>query len=215
MNLQLKLRGRGEIYFLRHGQTEGAKRGLMKGLGEQPLSPEGVAQAERTGDWLATRGIERVFSSPLRRAMQTAHIVSGRLHGEPAVTCLNSLRELDTGTFTGLTQAEAAARLPEAFSAFQKRSWDGVPGAEKSDALYARAAAVWRELASLTASGSGRLLCVSHKGILQWIISHPFASRSWMPLFEIDFCGIYRLSFDVSDERNYFIWDIMNLVAWR
>ncbi len=215
MNFQLKLHGKGEIYFLRHGQTEGYERGLMKGLGEQPLSAEGIAQAESTGDWLASRGIERVLASPLRRALQTARIVSARLPGEPDVTSLTSLRELDTGAFTGLTQAEAAARLPDAFNAFQKRSWDGVPGAEKSDALYARAAAVWRELSALTASGPAVVLCVSHKGILQWILRYPFASRSWMPLFEIDFCGLYRFSFDTTSDRSYFIWDIMNLVAWR
>jgi hypothetical protein len=42
----------------------------------------------------------------------------------------------------------------------------------------------------------------------------PFQARAWVPLFEIDFCGIYRLTFDVSENSYYLIWDLMNMVVW-
>jgi hypothetical protein len=41
------------------------------------------------------------------------------------------------------------------------------------------------------------------------------AARAWMPLLEIDFCGIYRLCFDVSENSYYLIWDLMNFNAWK
>jgi hypothetical protein len=48
-----------------------------------------------------------------------------------------------------------------------------------------------------------------------YFLRYSFNCRQWMPLFEIDYCGIYRLSFNASEQSNYFIWDIMNLTAWQ
>jgi broad specificity phosphatase PhoE len=213
MTSSIPLTGKGEIYFLRHGQTEGYARGLIKGHADTPLSAAGMAQAEQTGAWLAATGVTLVLSSPLQRALQTAGIAARHL-GIAEAKSEPLLKELDTGIFTGITQAEASQKHPAEFAAFQAHSWDGVPGAETSAALYERAAGLWAELSRLTTGGATKILCVGHKGIFQWMLRFPFQCRSWMPLFEIDFCGIYRLTFDATAGANYAIWDIMNLTVW-
>src|SRR5581483_9896686 len=57
------------IHFVRHGASTG-------GPGDPGLSPEGAAQAEAVSTRLATLPITAVFSSPLRRARETAAIIA-------------------------------------------------------------------------------------------------------------------------------------------
>jgi len=214
MTVLNELRGRGSVYFLRHGQTDGHVPGLMKGRGRQPLSAEGREQATAAGEWLAGRGITRILSSPLTRAHQTADIVAARL-GLKTVTDWPLLIEIDIGIFTGLTRRQAAVSHPEVLAAFERNGWDAVPGAEKAAALHARAVALWRELGTLTAAGASSLLCVIHKGIFQWIMRVTFGCATPLPLVEIDSCSVYRLSYDICEGRRYTAWDILNLAPWR
>jgi 2,3-bisphosphoglycerate-dependent phosphoglycerate mutase len=59
-----------ELLLIRHGlpiRVEGAG-----GPADPPLSPDGVAQAEALAAWLAPLGVDALYSSPLRRARETA-----------------------------------------------------------------------------------------------------------------------------------------------
>ena len=67
------------LYLLRHGATEAnlAHPPRLQGRRlDPPLAKLGVRQAEATRDFLAIRPIDHCYSSPLRRAMQTASIVA-------------------------------------------------------------------------------------------------------------------------------------------
>jgi broad specificity phosphatase PhoE len=213
-----KLSGEGQLYFVRHGQSEGYERGLIKGRSDYPLSRGGIAQAETTAEWFSGNPIDAILSSPLKRALETAQIIASRIGTaatRPEVIIASELEELDTGLFTGLTLAEAAANYPHEYRRFEKQSWEGVPGAEKIASLIRRMSDYWQKLFQLVGEGKKRIISVTHKGVFQWIMHVPFGSEAWMPLFEIDFCGIYRLSFDTREHRGYFIWDILNFVAWE
>src|SRR5207247_10796865 len=66
------------LYLLRHGATEAnlAHPPRLQGRRlDSPLAKLGVRQAEATRDFLGIRPIDHCYSSPLRRAMQTASIV--------------------------------------------------------------------------------------------------------------------------------------------
>lgn len=63
------------FYFFRHGQTNENKAGTTYGNRvEAYLTPDGIAQAEKLGQYLSDKNIEIVYSSPLRRAIETAKI---------------------------------------------------------------------------------------------------------------------------------------------
>lgn len=211
------LTGKGALYFVRHGQTEDHKHGLIKGLTDCPLSRGGIAQAEATGGWFSGVPVNFVFCSPLTRARETAEIISARIEkpaGVPEIAELTELRELNTGIFTGLTQIEAAEKYPKEYASFSKASWEGVPGAEKIDFLTNRIGCFWNMIFEHVAKGDQNILCVIHKGIFQWIIRATLDGKGWMPLFEIDFCGTYRLSYDMTGGKYFAVWDMLNFTAW-
>ncbi|MBA7483997.1 phosphoglycerate mutase GpmB [subsurface metagenome] len=207
------LSGRLNVYFLRHGESEGNNARIIQGRHDLPLSERGLQQAESIADWLADKHIEVVLSSPLKRATQTAEVV-GRVLGLKDVHLHDGLNELDTGIFTGLTVPQIEKRFPEAWRSFQRSSWEGVPEAERISELCNRAEDLWRDLGRLFAAGQSNLLCVTHSGILQWIVKVTMAQRSWMPLVPMANCSISQFSLDNQVEaerpRYYFEWTHLN-----
>ncbi len=207
------LSGRLNVYFLRHGESEGNNARIIQGRHDLPLSERGLQQAEAIADWLEDKHIEVVLSSPLKRATQTAEVV-GQVLGLKDVHLHEGLNELDTGIFTGLTVPQIQKRFPEAWRSFQRSSWEGVPEAERISDLYNRAEDLWRDLGRLFAAGQSNLLCVTHSGILQWIIKATMAQRSWMPLVPMANCSISQFSLDNQVEadrpRYYFEWTHLN-----
>ncbi len=67
------------FYFLRHGETLYNREGRMQGQSDVPLSDLGLRQAEEAALLLADLPIERIVSSSLGRAMQTAEAAAKRL----------------------------------------------------------------------------------------------------------------------------------------
>ena len=67
------------FYFLRHGETELNARGLIAGSLETGLTESGRAQALQAAAILATAPITHVYSSPMRRALDTAEPIAQKL----------------------------------------------------------------------------------------------------------------------------------------
>lgn len=65
------------LYVVRHGETEQNKYGLIQGQTESDLSNKGIKDAEKLMPVLNNINIDIVISSPLRRAIETAKIITG------------------------------------------------------------------------------------------------------------------------------------------
>ena len=67
------------IYFMRHGETELNKRMRLQGRYDEPLNEKGIRQAIEAGGKIRAMGIhfDRVYCSPLQRAVKTAMLVTG------------------------------------------------------------------------------------------------------------------------------------------
>ncbi len=193
------LLGKGSFTFFRHGESQGNRDGAIQGRLPSTLTERGREQARGAGIWLASRKPDAVLTSPLGRARETAQIIAREL-GIASVQSLEELTEIDTGIFTGLTWAEAEERHPQVHRQLQRRSWDGVPGAESSAALYDRAEAAWAILFGLFGEGKRSVVCVTHSGFLQWIIRSTMGWKSWMPL--ISASGNCHVSQLVVDNRD-------------
>jgi broad specificity phosphatase PhoE len=207
------LSGRCNVYFLRHGESRGNSARIIQGRHDSDLSELGLRQSEGVAPWFRDRDIDTILCSPLKRALQTAEVV-GRLLGIGEVQLHEDLNELDTGIFTGLTVEQIRRRHPEAWGSFQRSSWEGVPEAERISQLLARAESLWRDLGQRITEGAANLLCVTHSGILQWIIKVTFGHRSWMPLVPVENCSICQFSLDNEPggehPRYYFEWSRLN-----
>ena len=190
----------------------------MKGDTDLALSPIGIEQAELTGKWLAANPIDLILTSPLKRAYETAQLLASHLRRKNQsleVKELQELKEIAMGVFTGLTMDEAASLYPADYAAFALKSFEGVSGAEKITSLKERALNVWRLLQEEIKQGLRRIVCVTHKGFFQWLLRLPFGFFEWMPLFEVDYCGVYRLKFANSSQSYYATWDLLNFTPWH
>src|SRR6185295_5609189 len=86
-----------EIWLIRHGETEWSKSGQHTSRTDLPLTPEGERRAQNLKTVLSGQAFAQVYSSPMRRARETA-----RLAGfDPLI--LDDLREWDYGKYEGLT----------------------------------------------------------------------------------------------------------------
>ncbi len=99
------------IGWIRHGQTEWNRLGKIQGIMNIPLSEEGISQAERLADRLASERQHRwqgIVCSDLDRAAKTAAIIADRLH--IPVHADVRLRERSFGEAEGTTLDERIAR---------------------------------------------------------------------------------------------------------
>lgn len=148
------------LYLLRHGQTQYNLERRVQGHCDSPLTELGVAQAHAAGAWLAAQGVrfERVFSSPLGRALATAEFAREELLAAglpaPQVEPVDGLIERSYGPFEGGPAANVPAEL-----------WDPgevlVPyGGEGSVALRERIVETLTAL--MLSSDAENVLAVSH-----------------------------------------------------
>ncbi|MGH3034812.1 MAG: histidine phosphatase family protein [Gaiellaceae bacterium] len=147
------------IYLARHGESDWNVENRFQGLTDRPLTDRGVEQAGELADFLADEPLDAVYASPLLRALATAEIVAARKGME--VTPLAALREVDVGSWAGLSRAEVELRFPEGF-----RSWlsggRGWTDGESYEEMAERVLAALREIAATYPAG--RVLAVSHGG---------------------------------------------------
>lgn len=153
------------VYLARHGESDWNVANRFQGHSDRPLTALGRRQAEALADELAgVATLSVIYSSPLRRALETAAAVGERTGLNPVP--LDDLREVDVGAWTGLSRSEVEARFPEAF-----RRWlDGGQGWEDGESyadMSYRVLSALRRLAE--AHPDEELLVVSHGGPIRAI----------------------------------------------
>jgi probable phosphoglycerate mutase len=99
------------LLLARHGETDWNRDGRWQGWADPPLNDTGRAQARALAEQLRGTPFDAVYSSDLLRARETAEIV-GAPHGVP-IRVEVDLREIDIGSWSGLTRAEIEERFPD------------------------------------------------------------------------------------------------------
>lgn len=90
-----------KLYLIRHGETDWNKMGRLQGRSDVPLNESGRTDAVRIGKALAEVPFDRIYSSPLKRAVETAHLIRGE-RDIPLVTD-DRLMEMAFGSYEGNT----------------------------------------------------------------------------------------------------------------
>ena len=124
-----------QIFLCRHGETTWTISGQHTGTTDLPLTDAGKKQVIRLKERLKTLQFNAVFSSPLRRALETCHLAG------LTPTIDKDLSEWHYGEFEGLTHEEIYKK---------KRDWsifkDGAPGGESPQEVSKRADRVLQKL---------------------------------------------------------------------
>jgi 2,3-bisphosphoglycerate-dependent phosphoglycerate mutase len=157
-----------ELILARHGETDWNRENRFQGHADPPLNALGRRQSAELAEALAGESLARVYTSPLRRAAETAEIVARRLG--VTVEPVEPLREIDVGAWSGLTRDEVAARFPETYARWLKRAPHGYEAGETYEQLAARVVSAIRELAERHPSET--LLVVTHGGPSRILQAH-------------------------------------------
>ena len=100
------------LFLIRHGQVEPVRRGTYYGGIEVPLSNIGELEARRAAAFMADQSLDYMFSSPLSRARYGAEqVLLGRDASMPWIQ-EDSFREIDRGSWVGLTPEELEKQQP-------------------------------------------------------------------------------------------------------
>jgi broad specificity phosphatase PhoE len=102
------------LILVRHGATDWNQQRRVQGLSNLGLNETGIKQAEALAQSLKDVKVDAIYTSPLRRAQETARAIS-RFHQVEVVT-IDGLKELDVGEVDGLTYEEMRIRHSEFFT---------------------------------------------------------------------------------------------------
>ena len=190
------------IYLVRHGQTLQNRAGLLQGRSDFPLNEMGREQARRVGAFFREQGVrfDAVYTSPLRRAVQTAALIAGET---VPLRVDERLIEMDYGPYEGM---DLRAPAPEVLAFF--RDFVNVPapaGREKLSAVTARLGAF---LEQLRPEAEERDILVSThaialKGALEYLTP---ASRGSYWAKNIGNCAVYRTAPTAGGYRVPELW---------
>lgn len=146
------------LYLIRHAQAEGNRDKCFQGNIDSQLSQLGRLQLDYLAERCRTLPIGRIYTSPLKRAYQTALAVNRHLalplEIEPDV------REIDCGQWEGLPYAQLEERWPEERRIWREEPWRfQSPGGESMQQVYDRVSAAIRRIAAENEGGSVAVVC--------------------------------------------------------
>lgn len=184
------------LYLLRHGQTEFNVKKLVQGRCDSPLTDLGRKQAGMAAAWLKDHDVapDKVVSSPLGRAMDTAQLVAAELLGpDAAVDPCEGIIERCYGSFE-----------EGPHDALPTDVWDPgedlVPfGGEGSRALQERMVGTLTNL--IGAEGVETLLAVSHGSASRQFIKAAAPEGFELPA-KLPNCAIMIFNFDDAREED-------------
>ncbi|QGJ68378.1 Phosphoglycerate mutase [Planctomycetales bacterium 10988] len=100
------------LYCVRHGESEYNADHRIQGQLNPSLSELGRLQGKAVAEVFQTVEIEAIFTSPLKRAAETARFVAEMVPSAEFIE-IEDLQELNAGIFQGLRWDEIAERYPE------------------------------------------------------------------------------------------------------
>jgi broad specificity phosphatase PhoE len=185
--------GESRIWLMRHGESEWNASGRWQGHADPALSERGRRAAEAAAAAVARQIASgprplRFFSSDLARAVETASFVGAALGTQ--ATALSVLRELDVGTWSGLTRDEIAARDEAALLAFEAEHPDVRPGGgETRREIRVRVRAAVESL--VAEDPAADLMLVVHLGVIRALV--PGAQPANLEVVSTDVASVRAL----------------------
>lgn len=174
------------IVLCRHGATDANLAGAFLSTSDPPLSAAGREQCTRAAAALASYAVERVWSSPMRRCIESAEILAP----SAALEIEDALREIDFGAWNDKTLEEIAATDPAGLAERKRNPTAFRPaGGESFEDVAARIA----PFAAALRAYRGDAMIVAHRGTLgvleRLLRGLPLDSQDVVPLEP----GEYRL----------------------
>lgn len=159
------------LYLVRHGQTW---FNLEDRIGGDPeLTPQGWLQAEIMAEHFSKERIPLIFTSSLKRAVQTAAPIARR-QTNCTIVPLKEFDEIKSGICEQMTYCEIKDRYPEVYEARKRDKYGYVyPGGEGYVSMEKRVERGLKKVFYLS-DPEDSILIVGHRGVNRMILSHFF-----------------------------------------
>lgn len=190
------------VILIRHGETDWNRQRIFRGRADVLLSPEGIRQAELVTITLKEIGIDAIYSSPLKRALQTAQKIADFHNLEVVVE--PGFMDFDYGEWQGLSHQEVRKRYPELYSRWEKEPHTvRTPGGESLQDVRKRSVNALEKV--LAEHPSRTVVIVSHRVVNKVLLCFVLGldnSHFWR--IRQDTCAINI--FEWSEDRGYVLY---------
>ena len=184
-----------KVYFIRHGETEWNSSGRWQGWVDTNLSDSGRSQAIQVSGKLKEKDRRRIYSSDVRRALETARIISKELGNIPIVVD-SRLRERSLGEIEGKTTNEVSGMLSQEVNIIDIIGKDlPINGMELLSQQFERAESFLREL---RLENEKDVIVVSH-GVMIGVMMETITGEDFR-FRKIGNCEVIPM--EISTERN-------------
>jgi phosphoserine phosphatase len=154
-----------KLILVRHGETLLNRENRVQGITDTELSDYGRRQADKLAESLKGEKIERIVSSPLRRAYETAMAIS-KFHGA-VIEADRDLQEINHGDFENLTIRELKEKHISVL-----RQWENDPASvvmPNGESLHDVQRRAWRAISGITETAKNAVV-VTHNMTIRTII---------------------------------------------
>lgn len=191
-----------QLILVRHAEPERIVE--TAGPADPPLTDRGRAQAQRVADYLGEESIDAVWSSPMRRARETADPIAERL----GLTVLvdGELAEYDQAATSYIPLAEVKAADPSGWAAMMEASLAEQTG----DPAAFQAGVVTAMEHLVTGNPGGTIAVVCHGGVINVYLAHVLGVTGRSLWFEPRYTSIHRV---LASRRGDRTLDALNEVA--
>ena len=178
------------VFFVRHGQSQHNLEKKASGWSTAPLSELGHEQARAIAPLFEGIKIDKVFSSDLLRARQTAADV---LPGcDPVLS--DKLREISVGNISGTTREVLREKYGDLYTNAQSNH-DYTPfEGENDDMIHERVCAFMRELEKV--EGCENVAVFGHEGTVHQMLNYVLKTRFELKCLRIPNCSVTVFSFE-------------------
>ena len=196
------------VYLIRHGESDFNRDGIFRGIVDVPLNEHGRLQAESLGRMFAKIDLSSVYSSPLARALDTAHAIA--LPHDLEVQINHGFQNINLGAWQGKLKKEIARLHPDDWHQWTTEPERFVPpGGETIGEVRDRAWAEITRLAKLHEHAS--FAVVSHRSVIKTILASIFDLKErYFWKFYLDPASMSKISYH---EVEGFVLQQMNVTS--
>jgi broad specificity phosphatase PhoE len=154
------------LILARHGETAWNVDRIFRGRSEVDLDDVGARQAELLGEYLGNWKLDAIYSSPVKRALDTANTVAA--YQKIEVRVADGLTDLDFGEWQSLSEQEVRQRYPALLDEWHNSpNKVKMPGGESLGDVGTRAVEVVNDVLS---KYQGNVLLVSHRVVIKVLV---------------------------------------------
>lgn len=189
------------IYVLRHGTTQWNLEGKIQGSTDIPLHEKGRKEAYLLGEKILPLPIDRIYTSPLKRALETAQIINEST--KLPVDTVPALQEVSFGLWEGLDWKEVQKAFPLLFAEIPPNGYVDPPEGE----TFADAARRICSFVDELKIKQQNCLLVTHKAVIRFLL-YCLTKKTPAQTGVVDVANLSILHFQIEDTGDV-TWDFL------